>query len=112
MSQRVAVVGAGMVGLSTAWFLQEHGFHVTVYERDHVAAGSSWGNAGWLTPALTAPLPEPAVLALRGPRRRPSLVAGLPARCGPTPACCGSSPGSPGTAPLAGGASGCVPTRP
>ncbi|QIK74351.1 NAD(P)/FAD-dependent oxidoreductase [Nocardioides piscis] len=63
MSQRVAVVGAGIVGLSTAWFLQEHGFDVTVHDRTHVAAGSSWGNAGWLTPALTAPLPEPAVLA-------------------------------------------------
>ena len=62
MTQRVAVVGAGMVGLSTAWFLQQRGVHVTVYDRRHVAAGSSWGNAGWLTPALTAPLPEPAVL--------------------------------------------------
>ncbi|RYP84448.1 FAD-binding oxidoreductase [Nocardioides guangzhouensis] len=62
MSQRVAVIGAGMVGLSTAWFLQREGFSVTVYDRRHVAAGSSWGNAGWLTPALTAPLPEPAVL--------------------------------------------------
>ena len=62
MPQRIAVVGAGMVGLSTAWFLQEHGFHVTVYERSHVAAGSSWGNAGRLTPALTVPLPEPAAL--------------------------------------------------
>jgi D-amino-acid dehydrogenase len=51
-----------MVGLATAWFLQESGVRVTVYERDHVAAGSSWGNAGWLTPSLTAPLPEPAVL--------------------------------------------------
>lgn len=61
--RRVGVVGAGMVGLSTAWFLQEHGVDVTVLERDHVAAGSSWGNAGWLTPGLTAPLPEPAVLA-------------------------------------------------
>ena len=58
----VAVIGAGMVGLSTAWFLQEAGVRVTVYERDHVGAGASWGNAGWLTPALTAPLPEPAVL--------------------------------------------------
>jgi D-amino-acid dehydrogenase len=63
MSQRVAVIGAGMVGLSTAWFLQRHGLSVTVYDRRHVAAGSSWGNAGWLTPALTAPLPEPAVLS-------------------------------------------------
>ncbi|RGC69298.1 D-amino acid dehydrogenase small subunit [Micromonospora sp. MW-13] len=58
----VAVVGAGMVGLSTAWFLQEAGVHVTVYERHHVGSGASWGNAGWLTPGLTAPLPEPAVL--------------------------------------------------
>jgi D-amino-acid dehydrogenase len=51
-----------MVGLATAWFLQEGGVQVTVYERDRVAAGASWGNAGWLTPGLTAPLPEPAVL--------------------------------------------------
>lgn len=61
--QRVAVVGAGIAGLSTAWFLQEHGVHVTVIDRADVAAGASWGNAGWLTPAITAPLPEPAVLA-------------------------------------------------
>ena len=58
----VAVVGAGMVGLATAWFLQEAGVQVTVYERDEIGAGASWGNAGWLTPGLTAPLPEPAVL--------------------------------------------------
>ncbi|HEY9439606.1 MAG TPA: FAD-dependent oxidoreductase [Streptomyces sp.] len=58
----VAIVGAGMVGLSTAWFLQERGVSVTVYDRKGVAAGSSWGNAGWLTPGLATPLPEPAVL--------------------------------------------------
>lgn len=60
--QHVVVVGAGMVGLSTAWFLQERGVRVTVLDRQHVAAGSSWGNAGWLPPSLTTPLPEPAVL--------------------------------------------------
>lgn len=59
---RVAVIGAGMVGLATAWFLQEHGRSVTVLDRGGVAAGSSWGNAGWLTPGLATPLPEPAVL--------------------------------------------------
>lgn len=51
-----------MVGLSTAWFLTEHGVEVTVLDRTGVAAGSSWGNAGWLTPGLATPLPEPAVL--------------------------------------------------
>jgi D-amino-acid dehydrogenase len=59
---RVAVIGAGMVGLATAWFLQEHGAEVTVLDRAGVAAGASWGNAGWLTPGIATPLPEPAVL--------------------------------------------------
>ncbi|MGN7248694.1 NAD(P)/FAD-dependent oxidoreductase [Janibacter anophelis] len=60
---KVAVVGAGMVGLSTAWFLQEHGVEVEVFDREGVAAGSSWGNAGWITPGISTPLPDPAVLS-------------------------------------------------
>lgn len=56
------MVGAGMVGLSTAWFLQEHGVDVTVVDRTGVGAGSSWGNAGWLSPGKAVPLPEPDVL--------------------------------------------------
>lgn len=59
---RVGVVGGGIVGLSVAWHLQEHEVDVTVLERDAVAAGASWGNAGWLSPAFAAPLPEPTVL--------------------------------------------------
>ncbi|HHU10287.1 MAG TPA: FAD-binding oxidoreductase, partial [Intrasporangiaceae bacterium] len=58
----VAVIGAGMIGLATAWHLREHGVEVTVLDKKGVAAGASWGNAGWLTPAITTPLPEPAVL--------------------------------------------------
>ena len=56
------VVGAGVVGLSTAWFLQERGVSVTVVDRTGVAAGASWGNAGWIAPGLAIPLNEPAVL--------------------------------------------------
>jgi D-amino-acid dehydrogenase len=59
---RVVVVGAGVVGLSCAWFLQEHGADVTVLDRSGVAAGASWGNAGYLVPAMVAPLAEPALL--------------------------------------------------
>lgn len=58
----VVVIGAGMVGLSTAWHLQEHGVDVTVVERSGVAAGSSWGNAGWISPGLCVPLSEPSVI--------------------------------------------------
>lgn len=56
------VVGAGIVGLSTAWFLQERGVDVTVVDRTGVAAGASRGNAGWISPALTLPLNSPGVL--------------------------------------------------
>lgn len=58
----VVVVGAGMVGLSVAWFLQEHGVRVSVLDRAGVAGGSSWGNAGWVSPGMAVPLAEPSVL--------------------------------------------------
>lgn len=68
----VVVAGAGIVGLSTAWYLQERGVRVTVLDRSGVAAGSSWGNAGWISPGMAIPLSEPSVLryglkALRDP---------------------------------------------
>ena len=55
------VVGAGMVGLATAWHLQERGVDVTVVDRTGVAAGSSWGNAGWLSPGKAMPLSDPSL---------------------------------------------------
>lgn len=60
--RRVVVVGAGIVGLSCAWSLQEYGVEVEVLERRHVGSGASWGNAGYVSPAFTVPLPEPSIL--------------------------------------------------
>ena len=59
--RNAVVVGAGMVGLATAWHLQEHGLRVTVLDRSGVAAGASWGNAGWLTPGMAMPLSDPSL---------------------------------------------------
>lgn len=36
---------------------------MTVVDRRGVAAGASWGNAGWVSPALTIPLNHPSALA-------------------------------------------------
>jgi D-amino-acid dehydrogenase len=60
--RRVVVVGAGMVGLSCAWSLQDYGVEVEVLDKGRVGRGASWGNAGYVAPSLTVPLPEPSML--------------------------------------------------
>ena len=59
------VVGGGIVGLSTAWFLQERGVDVSVVDRTGVAACASWGNGGWIAPGLTLPLNSRRCCAMR-----------------------------------------------
>ncbi len=55
-------MGAGIVGLSCAWSLRRQGVSVRVVDRLHEGAGASHGNAGYVAPALTVPLPQPAML--------------------------------------------------
>lgn len=53
--QRVAVIGAGLAGLSAAWHLQREGCEVTVYEAGaSIGAGASGNSAGLINPKLTA----------------------------------------------------------
>lgn len=59
---RVAVVGAGVVGLACAWELRRRGADVAVLERAGVGGGVSRGNTGWVTPSLTSPLPAPGMV--------------------------------------------------
>ena len=59
--KKTIVVGAGMVGLATAWHLQRRGHDVEVLDKHGVAGGASWGNAGWLAPAKTIPLSDPGL---------------------------------------------------
>jgi D-amino-acid dehydrogenase len=80
-TRQAVVVGAGIVGLSVAWFLQEEGLQVTVVDRNGVAAGASAGNAGWICPGFATPLPEPSVLkyAFRSLVQRDSPLRVAPA---------------------------------
>jgi D-amino-acid dehydrogenase len=47
--RHVVIVGAGIVGLSTAWFLLRRGVRVTVLDRESIAESASCGNAGLLS---------------------------------------------------------------
>lgn len=55
----VVVIGAGIVGASTALALAEHGIKVCVLERGRVGQEASWAGGGLLTPLPPdAPVPE------------------------------------------------------
>jgi D-amino-acid dehydrogenase len=60
---RIAVLGAGITGLATAWYLARDGHHVTVLDRN---AGpgleTSYANGAQLSYSYVAPLAGPGVL--------------------------------------------------
>jgi D-amino-acid dehydrogenase len=57
---RVAVIGAGIVGVTTAQALREDGHTVTVFERrGSVATEASFANAGFLAPGYVTPWASP-----------------------------------------------------
>ncbi len=58
----VVIVGCGVIGVSTAWFLNQAGARVTVVERQEgPALETSFANASMLTPSLSAPWNSPGV---------------------------------------------------
>jgi D-amino-acid dehydrogenase len=62
LSAEVAVIGAGVIGLSIAWQLVREGHDVLVLEREGVAAGASRGNAGAYAFSDIHPLASPGLM--------------------------------------------------
>jgi D-amino-acid dehydrogenase len=59
---RVAVIGAGVIGVTTAYELGADGHEVTVFERrGTVAAESSFANAGLIAPGYVSPWSAPGM---------------------------------------------------
>ena len=70
---RVVVLGAGVVGVTTAYYLSERGHSVTVVDRaESVASGASAGNGGQLSYSFTDAMASPALLS-----KFPKMMAGL-----------------------------------
>ena len=62
--KRVAVVGAGIVGVCTALMLQSRGFHVTIIDRHPPGEGASFGNAGCFNGSSVVPMSMPGMITI------------------------------------------------
>tara|TARA_B100000902_G_scaffold389376_1_gene436413 strand:+ start:27 stop:1268 length:1242 start_codon:yes stop_codon:yes gene_type:complete len=58
----VLIVGAGIVGVSSAIWLQRAGYRVIIVDRFGPASGASHGNAGILAAGSIMPIPSPSLL--------------------------------------------------
>src|SRR5215469_2463275 len=65
MSKNIVIVGAGVVGMSAAYYCARRGFVVTVLDRNAAQRdGCSFGNAGMVVPSHFVPLAAPGMVAL------------------------------------------------
>ncbi len=63
MSRHVVVIGAGVIGLMSAYHLRRRGFDVTVLDREgSERSTASYGNAGMIVPSHFVPLAAPGVV--------------------------------------------------
>ena len=63
-TQRVVIVGGGVIGLCSAYYALKRGFPVTVIEREAAGADNcSMGNAGMIVPSHFTPLAAPGMIA-------------------------------------------------
>ena len=58
---RVAIVGGGLIGLCSAFYLERRHCQVTILERELIGSGASRGNGGQAVPA--DPLPAPGMVS-------------------------------------------------
>ena len=56
------IIGGGIIGLSTAYYLQKEGHQVTVIDKSNFSGGASYVNAGYITPSHIIPLATPGII--------------------------------------------------
>ena len=62
MNKEVLIIGGGIIGLSTAYYLNKEGHRVTIVDRSDLDSGASYINAGYLCPSHIVPLSAPGVV--------------------------------------------------
>ena len=61
--KEVIVVGGGIIGLATAYYLNLEGHDVSVIDQDKIKSGTSHINSGYLTPSHIIPLAAPGMIS-------------------------------------------------
>ena len=59
---KALIIGGGIIGLSTAYYLNETGWKVTVIDKGDFTNNCSWGNAGYVCPSHFVPLAAPGIV--------------------------------------------------
>lgn len=62
MNKKVIIIGGGIIGLCSAYYLQKEGHQVTIIDQSNMDAGASYVNAGYLSPSHIVPLSAPGVM--------------------------------------------------
>ncbi|WDF76023.1 FAD-dependent oxidoreductase [Mucilaginibacter sp. KACC 22773] len=60
---KVLIIGGGIVGLSSAYYLQKAGHQVTVLDKGDLTDSCSFGNAGMIVPSHFIPLATPGMVS-------------------------------------------------
>ncbi|MFK5980083.1 MAG: FAD-binding oxidoreductase [Rhizobiaceae bacterium] len=60
--KKIAIIGAGIVGVSTAIWLQRDGHDVVLIDKEGPAAGASYGNGGVLASSAVIPVNAPGLV--------------------------------------------------
>ncbi len=62
-AKKVVIVGAGIVGLSTAYYLHKKGVEVTIIDNTDGTDNCSFGNAGYVAPSHLITLSSPGIIS-------------------------------------------------
>ena len=60
--KKIAIVGAGIVGISSGIYLAKRGCDVTLIDKDFQGKPASYGNASWLSSPSITPVLMPGMI--------------------------------------------------
>jgi D-amino-acid dehydrogenase len=60
---QVTIIGGGVIGLCSAYYLKKSGYDVTVIDQHDITDGCSFGNMGYISPSHFIPLATPGIIS-------------------------------------------------